>query len=159
MRQFKKSFVLNRVAGVSVRKQLKGDDWERKASGAIKETIESKVIRWRARINASVVMFAKSKSSGSTPSVLLPTPLQNLYEVGKQAATAGPENAWRIYDGYTKTDRKVRIFHFSFLIILPIFSSLSFTYHLFMRFLYFSSTKGRSISFTNQSERRPWRKF
>ncbi|OAD59552.1 SCY1-like protein 2 [Eufriesea mexicana] len=58
-------------------------------------------------------MFAKSKSSGSTPSILLPTPLQNLYEVGKQAATAGPENAWRIYDGYTKTDRKeVSIFFF-----------------------------------------------
>ena len=52
-------------------------------------------------------MFAKSKSSGSTPSVILPNPLQNLYEVGKQSATAGPENAWRIYDGYTKTDRKV----------------------------------------------------
>lgn len=52
-------------------------------------------------------MFAKSKSSGSTPSILLPNALQNLYEVGKQSATAGPENAWRIYDGYTKTDRKV----------------------------------------------------
>ncbi|XP_060832867.1 SCY1-like protein 2 isoform X1 [Bombus pascuorum] len=58
-------------------------------------------------------MFAKSKSSGSTPSVILPNPLQNLYEVGKQSATAGPENAWRIYDGYTKTDRKeVSIFFF-----------------------------------------------
>lgn len=52
-------------------------------------------------------MFAKSKSSGSTPSVLLPNPLQNLYDVGKQTATAGPENAWRIYNGYTKADRKV----------------------------------------------------
>ncbi|KAK1118526.1 hypothetical protein K0M31_014835 [Melipona bicolor] len=58
-------------------------------------------------------MFAKSKSSGSTPSILLPNALQNLYEVGKQSATAGPENAWRIYDGYTKTDRKeVSIFFF-----------------------------------------------
>lgn len=58
-------------------------------------------------------MFAKSKSSGSTPSVLLPNPLQNLYDVGKQTATAGPENAWRIYNGYTKADRKeVSIFFF-----------------------------------------------
>ncbi|CAD1473453.1 unnamed protein product, partial [Heterotrigona itama] len=58
-------------------------------------------------------MFAKSKSSGSAPSILLPNALQNLYEVGKQSATAGPENAWRIYDGYTKTDRKeVSIFFF-----------------------------------------------
>ncbi|CAK9798389.1 SCY1-like protein 2 [Anthophora quadrimaculata] len=58
-------------------------------------------------------MFAKSKSGGSTSSVLLPNPLQNLYEVGKQSATAGPENAWRIYDGYTKADRKeVSIFFF-----------------------------------------------
>ncbi|CAL7943963.1 unnamed protein product [Xylocopa violacea] len=58
-------------------------------------------------------MFAKSKSSGSRPSVLLPNPLENLYKVGKQSATAGPENAWRIYDGYTKTDRKeVSIFFF-----------------------------------------------
>ncbi|XP_017794218.1 PREDICTED: SCY1-like protein 2, partial [Habropoda laboriosa] len=43
----------------------------------------------------------------------LPNPLQNLYEVGKQSATAGPENAWRIYDAYTKADRKeVSIFFF-----------------------------------------------
>ncbi|XP_076686183.1 SCY1-like protein bma isoform X2 [Andrena cerasifolii] len=58
-------------------------------------------------------MFAKSKSSGSTPSVLLPRALQNFYEVGKQLATAGPENAWRVYEGYTKVDRKeVSIFLF-----------------------------------------------
>ncbi|XP_076230224.1 SCY1-like protein bma isoform X2 [Nomia melanderi] len=58
-------------------------------------------------------MFAKSRASGSTPSVLLPDPLQNLYDVGKQSATAGPENAWRIYDGYAKADRKeVSIFLF-----------------------------------------------
>ncbi|KAG7211113.1 hypothetical protein KM043_010440 [Ampulex compressa] len=58
-------------------------------------------------------MFAKSKSSGSAPSVLLSNPIQNLYEIGKQSATAGPENVWRIYDGYRKGDRKeVSIFLF-----------------------------------------------
>ncbi|XP_076248315.1 SCY1-like protein bma isoform X2 [Calliopsis andreniformis] len=58
-------------------------------------------------------MFAKSKNTGSAPNILLPHPLQNLYDVGKQSATAGPEHAWRIYDGYTKTDRKeVSIFLF-----------------------------------------------
>ncbi|XP_017884466.1 SCY1-like protein 2 isoform X2 [Ceratina calcarata] len=58
-------------------------------------------------------MFAKSKSSSSTPSVLLSNPLQHLYEVGKQLATAGPEHAWRIYDAYTKLDHKeVSIFVF-----------------------------------------------
>ncbi|XP_043248550.1 SCY1-like protein 2 [Colletes gigas] len=58
-------------------------------------------------------MFAKSKSSGSMPSVLLSNPLQHLYDVGKQSATAGPENAWRIYDGRTKADGKaVSIFLF-----------------------------------------------
>ncbi|XP_076286121.1 SCY1-like protein bma isoform X2 [Lasioglossum baleicum] len=58
-------------------------------------------------------MFAKSKASGSMPSVLLSNPLNNLYDVGEQSATAGPENAWRIYDGYSKADRKeVSIFLF-----------------------------------------------
>ncbi|XP_033331768.1 SCY1-like protein bma isoform X2 [Megalopta genalis] len=58
-------------------------------------------------------MFPKSKASGSTPSVLLSNPLNNIYEVGEQSATAGPENAWRIYDGYKKEDKKeVSIFLF-----------------------------------------------
>ncbi|XP_076170121.1 SCY1-like protein bma isoform X2 [Ptiloglossa arizonensis] len=58
-------------------------------------------------------MFAKSKSSRSMPSVFLSNPLQHFYEVGKQSATAGPENAWRIYDGRTKADGKeVSIFLF-----------------------------------------------
>ncbi|XP_076649595.1 SCY1-like protein bma isoform X2 [Halictus rubicundus] len=58
-------------------------------------------------------MFPKSKASGSTPSVLLSNPLNNLYDVGEQSATAGPENAWRIYDGYSKADKKeVSIFLF-----------------------------------------------
>ncbi|XP_034174802.1 SCY1-like protein bma isoform X1 [Osmia lignaria lignaria] len=58
-------------------------------------------------------MFAKSKSSGSAPNVLLSNPLQNFYEIGKQSATAGPENAWRVYDAYAKADRKeVSIFFF-----------------------------------------------
>ncbi|XP_078042515.1 SCY1-like protein bma isoform X2 [Augochlora pura] len=58
-------------------------------------------------------MFAKSKASGSTPSVLLSNPLNNIYEVGEQSATAGPENAWRVYDAYKKDDKKeVSIFLF-----------------------------------------------
>ncbi|XP_014477686.1 PREDICTED: SCY1-like protein 2 [Dinoponera quadriceps] len=56
-------------------------------------------------------MFAKSK--GTTPSDLLPDPIRNMYEIGRQSATAGPENAWRIYDGYRKKDRmEVSIFLF-----------------------------------------------
>ncbi|XP_032668175.1 SCY1-like protein 2 isoform X1 [Odontomachus brunneus] len=56
-------------------------------------------------------MFAKSR--GTAPSDLLPDPIRNMYEIGKQSATAGPENAWRIYDGYRKKDRmEVSIFLF-----------------------------------------------
>ncbi|XP_054012901.1 SCY1-like protein 2 isoform X1 [Hylaeus anthracinus] len=58
-------------------------------------------------------MFAKSKRSNEIPNVLLTDPLQNLYDVGKQSATAGPENAWRIYDGRRKADGKeISIFLF-----------------------------------------------
>ncbi|XP_020289945.1 SCY1-like protein 2 isoform X2 [Pseudomyrmex gracilis] len=58
-------------------------------------------------------MFAKSRGSSITPCDLLPDPIRNTYEIGKQSATAGPENVWRIYDGYRKKDRmEVSIFLF-----------------------------------------------
>ncbi|KMQ93164.1 scy1-like protein 2 protein [Lasius niger] len=50
-------------------------------------------------------MFAKSRGSSTAPCDLLPDPIRNTYEIGKQSATAGPENVWRIYDGYRKKDR------------------------------------------------------
>lgn len=70
-------------------------------------------------------MFAKSRGSSTTPCDLLPDPIRNTYEIGKQSATAGPENVWRIYDGYRKKDRMVisregrnsvclRVFYFYF---------------------------------------------
>lgn len=52
-------------------------------------------------------MFAKSRGSSTAPCDLLPDPIRNTYEIGKQSATAGPENVWRIYDGYRKKDRMV----------------------------------------------------
>jgi SCY1-like protein 2 len=52
-------------------------------------------------------MFAKSRGSGTAPCDLLPDTIRNTYEIGKQSATAGPENVWRIYDGYRKKDRMV----------------------------------------------------
>lgn len=52
-------------------------------------------------------MFAKSRGSSAAPCDLLPDPIRNTYEIGKQSATAGPENVWRIYDGYRKKDRMV----------------------------------------------------
>ncbi|XP_036151117.1 SCY1-like protein 2 isoform X2 [Monomorium pharaonis] len=58
-------------------------------------------------------MFAKSRGSSTAPCDLLPDPIRNTYEIGKQSATAGPENVWRIYDGYRKKDRmEVSIFLF-----------------------------------------------
>ncbi|XP_025993291.1 SCY1-like protein 2 isoform X2 [Solenopsis invicta] len=58
-------------------------------------------------------MFAKSRGSSTTPCDLLPDPIRNTYEIGKQSATAGPENVWRIYDGYRKKDNmEVSIFLF-----------------------------------------------
>ncbi|XP_018310786.1 SCY1-like protein 2 [Mycetomoellerius zeteki] len=58
-------------------------------------------------------MFAKSRGSSTAPCDLLPDPIRNMYEIGKQSATAGPENVWRIYDGYRKKDRmEVSIFLF-----------------------------------------------
>ena len=59
-------------------------------------------------------MFAKFKSSGGAasapvaPNALESNPICNLYEVGKQIATAGPENVWRILEGRRKSDGKVR---------------------------------------------------
>lgn len=52
-------------------------------------------------------MFVKSRGSNTAPCDLLPDPIRNTYEIGKQSATAGPENVWRIYDGYRKKDRMV----------------------------------------------------
>ena len=34
-------------------------------------------------------------------------PIKNLYEMGKQVATGGPEGAWRVYEGHRKSDAKV----------------------------------------------------
>ena len=34
-------------------------------------------------------------------------PIKNLYEMGKQVATGGPEGAWRVYEGHRKNDGKV----------------------------------------------------
>ncbi|XP_043231316.1 SCY1-like protein 2, partial [Amphibalanus amphitrite] len=40
-------------------------------------------------------------------------PIKNLYEMGKQVATGGPEGAWRVYEGHRKNDGKeVSIFVF-----------------------------------------------
>ncbi|XP_066586184.1 SCY1-like protein 2 isoform X2 [Prorops nasuta] len=56
-------------------------------------------------------MFAKSKSNSSAPGAT--NPIRNTYEIGEQCGTAGPENIWRIYDGYRKEDGKeVSIFIF-----------------------------------------------
>ncbi|XP_071649580.1 SCY1-like protein 2 isoform X2 [Temnothorax longispinosus] len=58
-------------------------------------------------------MFAKSRGSSTAPCDLLPDSIRNTYEIGKQSATAGPENVWRIYDGYRKKDgMEVSIFLF-----------------------------------------------
>ena len=35
-------------------------------------------------------------------------PILNMYEMGKQVATAGPEMVWRIHEGHRQTDGKVR---------------------------------------------------
>ncbi|KAJ8668715.1 hypothetical protein QAD02_010378 [Eretmocerus hayati] len=65
-------------------------------------------------------MFSKFKSGGgaaaaaSQPHVLESNPIWNHFEVGKQqTASAGPENVWKIFDGYRKSDGKeVSIFLF-----------------------------------------------
>ncbi|XP_016841900.1 SCY1-like protein 2 isoform X1 [Nasonia vitripennis] len=64
-------------------------------------------------------MFSKFKSGGGAastpvaPNALESNPIWNHFEVGKQSATAGPENVWRILEGYRKSDGKeVSIFLF-----------------------------------------------
>uniref|UniRef100_A0ABD2X8J5 Protein kinase domain-containing protein n=1 Tax=Trichogramma kaykai TaxID=54128 RepID=A0ABD2X8J5_9HYME len=65
-------------------------------------------------------MFAKFKSGGSAasaqpvaPNALESNPICNHFKVGKQVATAGPENVWRILEGCRKSDGKeVSIFLF-----------------------------------------------
>lgn len=58
-------------------------------------------------------MFSKFKNSGGAasapvaPNALESNPIWNHFSVGKQSATAGPENVWRILDGYRKSDGKV----------------------------------------------------
>lgn len=57
-------------------------------------------------------MFSKFKSGGAAstpvaPNALESNPIWNHFEVGKQSATAGPENVWRILEGYRKSDGKV----------------------------------------------------
>ncbi|XP_046472921.1 SCY1-like protein 2 [Neodiprion pinetum] len=57
-------------------------------------------------------MFSKFKSS-SAPNALESNPIWHYFEVGKQSATAGPEQVWRILDAYRKSDGKeVSIFLF-----------------------------------------------
>ncbi|XP_043463153.1 SCY1-like protein 2 isoform X1 [Leptopilina heterotoma] len=58
-------------------------------------------------------MFSKFKSSGAAPNILESNPILNHFEIGKQSATAGPENVWKILEGYRKSDGKeVSIFLF-----------------------------------------------
>jgi SCY1-like protein 2 len=58
-------------------------------------------------------MFSKFKSGGGVTSVPVASnalefnPISNQFEVGKQSATAGPENVWRVLEGYRKSDGKV----------------------------------------------------
>lgn len=67
----------------------------------------STLIHWGAFAFWCRIMFAKSRGSSTAPCDLLPDPIRSTYEIGKQSATAGPENVWRIYDGYRKKDRMV----------------------------------------------------
>ncbi|XP_051175555.1 SCY1-like protein 2 isoform X2 [Leptopilina boulardi] len=58
-------------------------------------------------------MFSKFKSGGTAPNILESNPILNHFEIGKQSATAGPENVWKILEGYRKSDGKeVSIFLF-----------------------------------------------
>ncbi|XP_067204009.1 SCY1-like protein 2 isoform X2 [Linepithema humile] len=52
-------------------------------------------------------MFAKlnNASKNTALSDLLPDSIRNTFEIGKQSATAGPENVWRIYDAYRIKDK------------------------------------------------------
>lgn len=54
-------------------------------------------------------MFSKFKSGGTAPNILESNPILNHFEIGKQSATAGPENVWKILEGYRKSDGKVKI--------------------------------------------------
>lgn len=53
-------------------------------------------------------MFAKFKGGGAAPHVLESNPIWQYYEGSKQTATAGPENVWKIFEGYNKNDGKVK---------------------------------------------------
>ncbi|XP_037077025.1 SCY1-like protein 2 [Pollicipes pollicipes] len=55
--------------------------------------------------NPAMFKLGSSRTDGN--------PIHNMYEMGKQVATAGPEMVWRIHEGHRKTDGKeVSIFVF-----------------------------------------------
>ena len=53
-------------------------------------------------------MFSKSKSGTR---LLENNPILNHYEVGRPYASGGPEGIWKIYEGYSKSDKRVRSFY------------------------------------------------
>ena len=55
-------------------------------------------------------MFSKSKSGSR---ILENNPILNHYEVGRPYGSGGPEGIWKIYEGYSKTDKRVRLFYIS----------------------------------------------
>ena len=56
-------------------------------------------------------MFSKSKSGTR---LLENNPILNHYEVGRPYASGGPEGIWKIYEGYSKSDKRVRLLYFTF---------------------------------------------
>ncbi|XP_058808190.1 SCY1-like protein 2 isoform X2 [Phymastichus coffea] len=67
-------------------------------------------------MGVSRTMFSKFKSGSAAsvaPNVLESNPIWHLYDVGKQQGTAGPENVWKILEGFRKKDgQEVSIFLF-----------------------------------------------
>ena len=64
----------------------------------------------------ATTMFSKFKSGNTAPQNPIDNnPITQYFEIGKQSACAGPELAWKIHDGYRKTDGKV-----SFMMVMQI---------------------------------------
>lgn len=60
----------------------------------------------------ATAMFSNFKSrvgvGGSAPhNILDHNPIVQFFDIGKQTASAGPEQIWRIHDAYRKSDGKV----------------------------------------------------
>lgn len=63
----------------------------------------------------AATMFSKFKSGAATPQNPYDNnPIAELYEIGKQAACAGPELVWKIHDGIRKSDKQVSSTFYSF---------------------------------------------